>query len=292
MMRLLIATALIATSACTAPPPAESLSAKPLIIATSTWPLYWMASTLAGAEAEVFFAPPAEVDPARWDPDDAALLRLQAADRILINGAGFEGWVEASSLPLSRLVDTSVGLTARLRTARAHHHGPGEGHALDPHFWLDPQLARVQLVTVEDQLRGRVPDATLKARRDQLHAAFDQIEASLKALGAAADDQVFLANHRAYDYLAARAGLRVHSLDIAPNADVKDAAPTCIVARRLKAKAMLWESAPSPALAAALAECAVISHVLRPLESPPPEGSYLKAHQADLSALIAAIRGT
>ena len=276
--------------ACSAPPPAESLSARPLVIATTTWPLYWMASTLAGAEAEVFLAPPAEVDPALWAPDDAAIQRLQAADRILINGAGFEGWVGTTSLPISRLVDTSTGLTARLRSARGHHHGPAEGHALDPHFWLDPQLARVQMGAVADQLHGRVPAALLAERRARLNAAFEQIEARLAELGAAAGDQVFLANHRAYDYLAARAGLRVHSLDLAPDAPVEDAAPTCLVARRLKATAMLWESAPAPALAAALAKCGVGSRVLRPLEAPQPEGSYLKAHLADLAALTAAVR--
>ncbi|MGK0358660.1 MAG: zinc transport system substrate-binding protein [Bradymonadia bacterium] len=280
---------ILALLACSAPPPAESLAAQPLVVATSTYPLYWMASTLAGADADVFLAPPAEVDPALWAPDDAAIQRLQSADRILVNGAGFEGWVDTTSLPLSRVIDTSTGLKARLRSGRGHHHGPGDGQRIDPHFWLDPQLAQVQLTAVVAQLRGRVADAALDARRDRLTAAFTLIEATLTRLGKAAGDQVFLANHRAYDYLAARASLRVHSLDLSPDAGAAQADPVCIVARRLKARHMLWESAPTPALAAALRACKVEPHVLRPLESPPPEGSYFRAHQADLEALITAM---
>ena len=285
-LKLIVLSLLI--TACSAPPPAESLASRPLVMGTSTYPLYWMASTLAGSDAEVFFAPPAEGDPATWAPDDAAIQRLQAADRIVINGAGFETWVGTTSLPLSRLVDTSAGLKARLRSARGHHHGPGEGHALDPHVWLDPQLAAVQLAVVAAQFQGRVPDAALTARTERLQAALKQIETTLTQLGSAAGDQVLLANHRAYDYLAARAHLRVNSLDVAPDAPASAAAPICIVARRLKAHHMLWESTPAPALAAELTRCDVVSHVLRPLESPPPEGSYLKAHQADLAKLIKA----
>lgn len=280
---------LIALSSCKAPPPAETLSARPLVVATSTYPLYWMASTLAGSHAEVFLAPPAEVDPAHWAPDDAAIQRLQAADRVVINGAGFEAWVGTTSLPVSRVVDTTAGLKAQLRSGRGHHHGPGDGHAVDPHVWLDPTLAQAQLAVLVTLLKGRVPDDALAKRGNGLRSALAQISYSLKRLGEIADDQVFLANHRAYDYLAARARIRVHSLDLSPQAPAAEAEPVCIVARRLKARHMLWEAAPAPALAAALRACKVESHVLRPLETPPPEGSYHRAHQSDLAKLMKAL---
>lgn len=271
-------------------PTAPAPSAPSPEIATSFYPLYWMASTLAGDAVPVYLAPPAEADPATWMPDDAAITRLQRARRILINGAGFEGWVHSASLPLSRLVDTTITQRLQLRSAPAHQHPGGVAHGLDPHVWLDPQRARQQLTQVADALSPWVPAESMAPRRARILAGLARIEAALTRLKPG--DQVVLANHRAYDYLATRAGLRVHSLDVSPEAPVQQAQSICTVARRIKARVMLWEVAPAQPLADALTACQIRSLELRPLERPPPEGDYVTAHLSDLAALAAALHPT
>lgn len=278
---------LVLALGCTpAPPPAAPESTE---IATSFYPLYWMAKTLAGSDVPVYLAPPAEVDPATWAPDDAAIQRLQRARRILVNGAGFESFLHSTSLPLSRLIDTTASQRMRLRSAPAHQHPGGVAHGTDPHVWLDPQRARQQLAAVQAALAPWVDAAALARRAATVRAGLDRIDAALQALKPG--DQVVLANHRAYDYLAARAGLTVHSLDVAPDAPPIEAQAVCTVARRIKARLMLFEAAPSPPLADALAACGVQTIELRPLERPPPEGDYVSAHLADLARLAKALRG-
>lgn len=275
--------------ACAEPqrPPPER-ARRPVIVA-SFQPLFWMARILAGPDAEVHLLPPADVDPAHWRPDDAAIRRAWAADLILINGADFEGWTGTVSLPISRVVDTSAPLRPLLRRASAHHHGPGADHGVDPHLWLDPQLARRQLEGVARRMAQLLPHVEITARRARIEAALDRIEADLRALGQRGADRPLLANHQAFDYLAARAGLQVHSLDVAPDAPPEAAAPACAAAKRHGAGIMLWEAAPSAALSDALTRCGVVSVVLRPLERPPVEGDHERAHRSDLAKLSAAL---
>ena len=53
-------------------------------------------------------------DPAFWMPDAATIARYQEADLILLNGAGYAGWVSRATLPPGKLVDTSQTFSDRL----------------------------------------------------------------------------------------------------------------------------------------------------------------------------------
>lgn len=280
---------LLLCAACAEPTRAPPTNARRPVIATSFQPLYWMASTLAGDDADVFLMPPAEVDPTQWQPDDDAIRKAWAADLILINGADFEAWPGAVSLPVSRIVDTSAPLRPLLRAADGHHHGPNAKHGVDPHLWLDPHLARRQLERIAQRLAQVVPSAEITARRGRIEAALTRIETDLRALGRVGAGQVLLANHQAYDYLAARAGLQVRSLDVAPDAPIEQISAVCATAKTRRAGIMLWEEAPSAAIKAALTRCGVVTVVLRPLERPPVEGDHERAHRADLARLSAAL---
>ena len=83
---------------------------------------------------------------------------LQAADLVLLNGAGYEGWLNFVSLREERLVNTTAGLADRLlllEEAVVHQHGPeGEHSHAGNAFttWLDPTLAAVQALAIERAL--------------------------------------------------------------------------------------------------------------------------------------------
>ena len=71
------------------------------------YPLAYFAERIAGDSVQVVFPAPADVDPATWSPGIDAVAAFQQADLVLLNGAGYAGWVQRVTLSESRLVDTS-----------------------------------------------------------------------------------------------------------------------------------------------------------------------------------------
>jgi zinc transport system substrate-binding protein len=120
-------------------------------VAAANYPLAYFAETLLGGALPVVFDAPGDEDPAFWEPDDAALERIQEARVILMNGAGYSKWAEQASLPASRVVDTSAGFAAQWIEVKAgvtHSHGPEGEHAhAGTAFttWIDFEQAGRQL---------------------------------------------------------------------------------------------------------------------------------------------------
>jgi len=84
--------------------------------------------------------------PAYWRPTVEQIIAMQEADLIVVNGAGYEGWLKGVSLPASRLVDSTAEARDRLiaiDSTVTHSHGTeGEHEHTGTAFttWLDPSL--------------------------------------------------------------------------------------------------------------------------------------------------------
>jgi zinc transport system substrate-binding protein len=85
-----------------------------LIVITVNYPLAYFAERILGDAGRVSFPAPADIDPAYWSPEPAVISEYQQADLIILNGAGYAGWVANATLPSSRLVDTTAAVSDRL----------------------------------------------------------------------------------------------------------------------------------------------------------------------------------
>jgi len=118
-----------------------------LSVFTVSFPLADFARRIGRDLVEVSFPAPPAVDPAYWSPTPDIIVEYQGADIIVLNGAGYAGWVRHASLPRRALVDSSAGFADALITAHddvTHHHGPEGEHShasLAFTTWLDPRLA-------------------------------------------------------------------------------------------------------------------------------------------------------
>ena len=134
---------------------AEGTDSDLLTIYAVNYPLKYFAERIAGEHAKVVFPAPADEDPAFWTPDPDTIGAFQKADLILLNGAGYEKWIERASLPASKLVDTSVAMESSyvpLDEGVVHTHGPEGEHSHKGWAfttWLDPMIAigQAQAVT-------------------------------------------------------------------------------------------------------------------------------------------------
>lgn len=122
-----------------------------------------------------------------------------------------------SNYPQLKIVDTSAGI--RKRTLDDHQHGlkPGAHHHTDdPHIWLSPGLAKIQLRHYLSALRELLPDhndgleVNFKSFLERLATVDTQLKNSLKDLGGA----TVFTYHPAFGYFLDRYGLRQETVEL------------------------------------------------------------------------------
>jgi zinc/manganese transport system substrate-binding protein len=149
--------------------------------------------TLVGADADAHV----------FEPRPADARRLAEADLVVVNGLGFEGW-------LDRLVKAS-GYRGTVVVASRDAQPRTVGGGADPHAWQDLARARRYVATVAAALVERWPDQASQVQ--QRAAAYDGRLAALDAevrqwLGTVARDQRrVITSHDAFGYFGAAYGV-------------------------------------------------------------------------------------
>jgi zinc transport system substrate-binding protein len=259
------------------------------------YPLKYFAERIGGARVEVHFPAPANEDPAYWMPDAETISQYQQADLILLNGAGYEQWVDSASLPRSKLCNTSAAFAGdyiALADALTHSHGPEGKHAHGGTAfttWLDPTLAVKQADAVRASLAQLQPEnadafqKNFNALKDDLEALDRQIADTVRK----ASDRPVVFSHPVYQYFARRYGLNTRSVHWEP-----DEPPTDAMWAELKAllavhpaKWMIWEGEPLAQTATKLAELGIDSVPFATCGNVPTEGDFLDVQRGNIESL-------
>ena len=253
MLRRRQAVRLLSFAAIAAAVPARAADL-PRVYAVNA-PLADFASRIAGDAATVVFPVPEGTDPAFWRPSIAEVAEIQAADLILLNGASYAQWTEKTSLPRSRIVDTSRAFTDDLIAAEGvvHSHGDDGEHShtgTASITWLDYAQAAMQAQTIADALAKRLPEHAdaFAANLDALKGDLAALDAEAQRVGASASGIGMIASHPLYQYFARAYDLEVQSLDLDPSETPTEEQWTEL--DELKnddgPTIMLWEAEPLP----------------------------------------------
>lgn len=280
-----------------AAPASAQEGARPVVVADS-YPLAFLAERLAGEGAEIVLPVPEGRDPQFWRPSVEEIGRVQAADLILLSGAGFAEWPARASLPRARTVDASRPIEDRLIAAPAvtHSHGPEGEHVHEgvaAFTWLDLGQAALQAEAVAEALGRVLPQdaAGIAARLAALRAEMDALHADALALGPLAEGRDLVASHPRYQYFARAYGLSVGSVEWDPGAtpDAGRLAELEALAEGLREPVFVWEAEPPEAAREAVAALGLPQAVMPTLARRPPEGDFLSAFGAGVAALRAAL---
>ncbi len=259
------------------------------------YPLKYFAQRIGGPHVAVHFPAPADEDPAYWIPDSETIGKYQQADLILLNGAGYERWMDSASLPKSKLCNTSAAFAEEyiaLEDTLTHSHGPEGEHAHGATAfttWLDPTLAVKQADAVRASLAELQPE-----NADAFQKNFDALKDDLEALdqqiadtARRASDRPVVFSHPVYQYFARRYGLNTRSLHWEP-----EEPPTETMWAELKelltehpAKWMIWEGKPQEQTETNLAELGLDSVTFAPCANVPPEGDFLDVQRGNMENL-------
>jgi len=212
---------------------------KPLIIAT-LFPQYDFVRQIAGDKVDVTLLLPPGVEPHTYEPTPRDIANIKKADLFVYTGEFMEPWaeriIEAAQGTNLLIVDTSIGIDLMDEEDHHHHHEDNdhdhdhdedhdhdhdEDHdhdhdhddhhgGKDPHFWLDPILARVMVDHIVDGLVEVDPDNEAyyrqngEAYKQKLQDLHEKLDSRLSILE---NRTILYAGHFAFGYFAARYNL-------------------------------------------------------------------------------------
>lgn len=264
------------------------------VVATVNYPLAWMAERLGGGAVDVLFPVPNGVDPSFWRPGLSDIAAIQQADVIALNGAGFAPWTARSSLPRSRIVDTSAGFSdAYISTESVTHSHGGDGEhsheGIANYTWLDFAQAAQQAEALAAMMQRRIPDLsdTLAETLPALQADLANLDAEASAAASTLKGQTILATHPRYQYFARAYGLDIIALEWEAGAMPSEAqwAELTDKAASTGASTLIWEATP-PAEALDMTDgIGLTSVILHPMANHPQETDFLTAMRRQIAAV-------
>lgn len=178
-----------------------------------------IAQNVAGDRIRVDTLIPIGLDPHAFEPTPRDVVRINESNVLIINGGGFESWIEkisANSGGNYLLVEASAGLKSR-ETHEVDQDGQeveeGHDHVGDPHFWLNPIMVIRYVENIRDGLIQVDPDGesiyseNAKAYIVQLNELDSWIKAQVQQIPG--EKRKFVTNHESFGYYADQYGFMV-----------------------------------------------------------------------------------
>lgn len=195
-----------------------------------------------------------------FEPKPADAQRLAQAQLVVVNGLGFEGWLDRlvkSSGYRGPVVVASNGVKPR-RMEEGHAHGHGDAHGadnLDPHAWQDIANGLIYVENIRAALVAALPakaaviDARARAYARQLRDTDAFVRSTLGAIPAA--QRRVITSHDAFGYFSAAYGLSLLSPQGRSTESEASAADVAALIRQMRAKqvrAVFVENISNPRL--------------------------------------------
>ncbi len=259
----------------------EVNSSKNTVIVTS-YPIYEFTKTIAGDKLQVSSLLSPGIEPHEFEPTANQVQSIYDSKLLILNGAGFESWLEELGPELEQKGVQKLNLSEHidlLHSAESvdedgHNHNIKDvDHTADPHFWLDPSLVVKQIDLISDKLSEISPESKIeftengeKFKRELLDLD-KQYSENLKNC----KQKTIITSHKAFNYLAKRYDFQIKSItnfspEVEPStAQLKELADN-VKARGIKY--IFFESLVSPEMANTLAlETGAQTLALNPIEN-------------------------
>ncbi len=183
--------------------PTVSTNNQKLQALSSFYPLQEFSQNVGQEKVDVTLLVPIGVEPHDWEPTIKDVQKMQASDIIIINGIGFENWVDKLDEMnyQGTIVDTSFGII------------DDKIVFFDPHIWLNPVYAKIQVQNIATAFSNSDPEnhqfyqSNAKNYITQLDALDSKIQNELKDC-----KKDFVAFHDAFSYFADQYGLTQHTI--------------------------------------------------------------------------------
>lgn len=198
-----------------------------------------------------------------YQPSAADAKRLASAKLVVVNGLGFEGWIDRlikASGTKAPVTIASRGVNPLKLDGDDHGHGSAKpaaaaGPPADPHAWQNVANASIYVANIRDALVAADPDgaATYAANAAAYTGRLTALDADVRAASARipADRKRIITSHDAFGYFAAAYGLTFiapQGVSTEAEASAKDVARIIRQIRAEKIPAVFLENVSDPRL--------------------------------------------
>ena len=267
----------------------EATSFSKLQAIASFYPLYEFAQQVGQDKVNVQLLVPEGVEPHDWEPTIQDVQLIQKSDFIIINGFGFENWVESLGEMNYQgiVVDTSNQIIKNNDEKSILFKN-------DPHIWLNPILAKTQVQTIADEFSKSDPqNKNFYQKNAQSYTLeLDKLDSKIRNdLSTCSQD--FIAFHDAFSYFAYEYNLHQHTILSSNDPHSEPTAKTLEnvinTARELKINIIFTEDTTDPRVSNVIAnEINGKVLVLSPLEIS-ADGNYISRMTENLDNLKEAL---
>ncbi len=248
--------------------PLQSWASAPPVIASFSI-LADMARALLPDTVDVVALVGPDADSHAFQPRPADAERIARAPLVVVNGLGFEGWMDRlvrASGYTGPVIVASAGIRP-LRAAKSDHgHGHGHDHGhdhggTDPHAWQSLPLARRYVDNLERAFAARWPAerAAIEARAADYRGRIDALDARIRGWldRVPRTERRIITAHDAFGYFAAEYGVEI----LAPRGWSTASEPSAAAVgrlvqqiRRQRVRAVFLENISDPRLVRRIAD--------------------------------------
>jgi zinc transport system substrate-binding protein len=261
-----------------------------LQVVSSFYTIHEFAQNVGQEKIDVTLLVPIGVEPHDWEPTIKDVLIIQNSDLIVINGIGFENWVDKLDENDYRGIIVNTGDEILIKNSDEEY----VNDSGDPHIWLNPVFAKIQVQSIATSFSNLDPE---NQQYYQLNAAKYIEQLSLldsKIRNELSDcNSDFIAFHDAFSYFADEYDLNQHTIissnDPHGEATAKTLENVISLARELNIKVIFAEENVDTRTSQIIAnEIGGKVLVLSPLEVG-SDGTYISKMTENLSNLKEAL---
>ena len=247
---------------------------------------------VSGSRLEIDTLVPLGLDPHSFEPSPGDIAKIAESDILITNGAGLEEWLKDSITGANEkiiIVECSKGL---------------EGLKGDPHFWLDPNLAKVYVQNIRDALIESDPQG-----KDLYNINAEKYTARLIELDKWIVEAVkkipegkrlLVTNHESFGYYADRYGFKVIGTIIpgsssASSPSAKEISELIEKIKATGAKAIFLETGSDPKIANQVARetnikivTELYTHSITELDGPAP--TYIDMIEFNTNEIVESLK--
>lgn len=175
---------------------------------TSFWGMYDFAREIAGDKAAVEVLIPSGMEAHDWEPSAKDMVNLSKADVFIYSGKNMEPWaekvIESAENSDLKVIEASKGIkTIENKTAT------------DPHVWLNPQNAIIELENITKGLAEKDPENAEYYQENfrKIKAEIEGLDQNFRDALAGFKNKDILVTHGAFGYLCDTYGLKQYPIE-------------------------------------------------------------------------------
>lgn len=255
----------------------KSTQDEKLTVYASFYPMYDFASKIGGDKVTVVNMVPAGTEPHDWEPTASDITGLEKADIFVYNGANMEHWAEDVLESLSNKDLISVEASKGISLIEGHEEDEEEqsgeeGEGYDPHVWLNPMNAKMEMENIKNALVEADPDNKdyYETNYTKYAADLDTLDKEFKDTLSPLPNKDVIVAHQAFGYLCAAYGLNQVPIEgLSPDSEPDPARVADIIefAKKHNVTVIFFEELVSPKVAQTIADSiGAKTQVLNPIE--------------------------